>query len=98
MKSGDAAKKEGSGYEDGDEPLAHVPDDVGPILCIATITPVTPGSAQKIPGFPTAISQVSIELYQPLPGGIAFNGSFTPEAVKIPHMRHLSNIGDGAKH
>jgi len=88
----DAAKKEGSGYDH--EPLAHVPDDAGPILCIACITP---GTGQKIPGFGISINQISIELYQPLPGGIAVNGSFTPDAVKIPHMQHLSNIGEATK-
>jgi hypothetical protein len=90
----DAAKKEGSGYESDREPLAHVSDDAGPILCIASLTP---GGSQKIPGFPISITQISIELYQPLPGGIAVNGSFTPDAVKIPHMQHLPNIGEAIK-
>ena len=86
-----AAEKDGTapGYESGEgaeeyrEPLAHVKDDVGPVLCIATITPAL---KQTIPGFPQPISQISIELYTPLPGGIAVNGKFAPAALKVPHL------------
>lgn len=63
-------------------PLEHVPDDV-PVLCIATITPST---KPMIPGFPAPISQVSIELYTPLPGGLALNGRFAPESLKVADM------------
>jgi hypothetical protein len=72
------------------EPLAHVKDDVGPILCIATITPSAPGGKQLVPGFGSPISQISIELYAPLPGGIAFNGRFSPPALQVPHMVELA--------
>ncbi len=64
------------------EPLAGVPDGV-PVLCIATIT-MSP--KQAIPGFPMPISQVSIELYTPLPGGIAVNGKFAPPALKVKDL------------
>ncbi len=63
-------------------PLEHVPDDV-PVMCIATITPTTKAA---IPGFPMPISQVSIELYTPLPGGLALNGRFTPSGIRVPHQ------------
>ncbi len=79
---------------EGHEPLAYVPDDVGPILCIATITPNTPGAKQLVPGFAQSISQISIELYAPLPGGIAFNGRFSPAALKVPHMVEFSAGGE----
>lgn len=75
-------------------PLEHVPDDV-PVLCIATITP---SMKPAIPGFPMPISQVSIELYTPLPGGLALNGKFAPAALKVRDMVEatLPAAGGGA--
>jgi hypothetical protein len=69
------------------EPLEFVKDDVGPILCIATITP---SLKQSVPGFSSPISQISIELYAPLPGGIAFNGKLAPASLKVPHMIEIT--------
>jgi hypothetical protein len=65
-------------------PLEFVPDDVGTILCIATITPST---QPQVPGFPAPIGQISIELYKPLPGGASFGGTFAPLAVPLEHHR-----------
>jgi hypothetical protein len=56
------------------EPLGDVPDE-GPVLTIASLTP-NPGAG---PGF----SQIAIELYAPLPGGIAAGGRFGPAAMKV---------------
>jgi hypothetical protein len=73
------------------EPLAHVPDDVGPILAIASITPAD--SAQ----FATTslpISQIAIELYAPLPGGLSLGGTFAPAALEVPHMIDLGPAGE----
>ena len=70
------------GMKDGGEerePMALVPDGV-PVMCIATITP---SQKPMIPGFPVPISQVSIELYTPLPGGIAVNGRFAPAGLAV---------------
>lgn len=66
------------------EPLSHVPDDVGPVLAIAAITPAGPGDAVTEVGIP--ISQISIEMYAPLPGGLSFGGTFAPAALEVPHM------------
>jgi len=63
-------------------PMAKVPDHV-PVMCIATITP---SQKPMIPGFPAPISQVSIELYTPLPGGLALNGRFAPESLKVENL------------
>jgi len=63
-------------------PMAKVPDGV-PVMCIATITP---SQKPMIPGFPAPISQVSIELYTPLPGGLALNGRFAPAGLKVEGM------------
>jgi hypothetical protein len=81
-KGGDGGKHDAA-EEPQREPLQWVPDDVGPILCIASITPST---EQRVPGFPTPIGQISIELYSPLPGGASFGGTFTP--IKVPLLHH----------
>ncbi len=63
-------------------PLEHVDDEAGPILCVASLTPNTGKSLGPIQ---LPISQISIELYEPLPGGLSLNGTFAPEGVEIPH-------------
>lgn len=66
----------------GRTPLADVPDDGSPVLAIASLTPTgTPGTG----GMP-AVSQIAIELYRPLPGGIAAGGRFGPSAMKVPGL------------
>ncbi len=84
MRAGFAKAKEGKEAAAPHAPLAFVPDDVGTILCIATITP---SEQPAVPGFPAPIGQISIELYQPLPGGASFGGTFTPLAVPLEHHR-----------
>ena len=66
------------------KPLQEVPDDSRPIMAIASIT-----FAEK-PRFketPLPISQISIELYQPVSGGIFLGGRFAPEGLKVPKLR-----------
>lgn len=61
------------------DPMAEIADDI-PILCVAAVTPANgdnPGA--DAPSF----SQISIELYTTLPGGIALGGSFSPETLKV---------------
>lgn len=80
-----AASAGGAGSEEAKAdrvPMAGVPDGV-PVMCIATITP---SSKPAIPGFPMPISQVSIEMYTPLPGGLALNGKFAPAALQVKDM------------
>jgi hypothetical protein len=100
MRAGAAAAKKGAGggveSKESKEPrepkeaaaphapLEFVPADVGTILCIATITP---SEQPAVAGFPAPIGQISIELYQPLPGGASFGGTFTPLAVPLEHHR-----------
>jgi hypothetical protein len=64
--------------------MAEVKDDDGPVL---VITSITPSAKPKIEGFPMPISQISIELYKPLPGGAAINGTFAPKTVEIPGIK-----------
>jgi quinol monooxygenase YgiN len=65
-------------------PLADVPDDGRPILAVAsvTLTGGVPTSAADLKSVP----QIAIELYAPLPGGLAVGGRFAPSTVKVPGM------------
>lgn len=65
------------------EPLKHVPDGAGPIMAIASIT--WADTAQVAPSS-LPISQIAIELYRPLPGGVFLGSRFAPASVPVPHM------------
>jgi hypothetical protein len=70
---------------DGDyEPLAKVPEDCGPIMVVASLTLA---ERPEISDVRMPISQIAIELYQPLQAGLSINGAFTPEKVKVPGRR-----------
>jgi len=71
-------------------PMAGVPDDGGPVLAIASLT-----LADKAPGEVTTlpVSQIAIELYRPLPGGVALGGRFAPSAIKVPGLREATLTG-----
>ena len=64
-------------------PMADVPDDGNPVLAIASLTPAP---APPSGGMPFAVSQIAIELYRPLPGGLAAGGRFAPTSMKVPGM------------
>ena len=68
-------------------PLADVPDDGQPVLAIAslTLTGAPTGDATSLP-----VSQIAIELYRPLPGGLAAGGRFAPEALNVPGMQMVT--------
>ena len=68
------------GGSSGRKPLA---DNTGPILAIAslTMTDKPQGAGVQLPG-----SQIAIELYAPLPGGLAAGGRFAPSSVKVPGL------------
>ena len=69
-------------------PLEHVADDEGPILVIATLTMSDEPHFKEMPELP--ISQISIELYKPLPGGAYLGGRLAPDTVKVEHMEGLA--------
>ena len=72
-----------SGGNPGRTPMADVPDDDQPVMAIASLTPSgTPGAG----GMPFGVSQIAIELYRPLPGGLAAGGRFAPSAMKVPGL------------
>jgi hypothetical protein len=63
-------------------PMADVPDDGSPIMAIASLTLAGTPSAEN----PFPVSQIAIELYKPLPGGLAAGGRFAPSTVKVPGL------------
>ncbi len=60
-------------------PMAGVPDDVGPMLVVAAMSPIP--ESERTPGGQGM--RLGIELYKPLEGGIRFGGgSFAPQEFK----------------
>ncbi len=64
-------------------PLAGVPDDGKPVLAIASLTMPAPPQNGDVK---SATTQIAIELYAPLPGGLAAGGRFAPSSVKVPGL------------
>ena len=73
-----------SGGRRPDGPLAGIKDDSGPILCIASLT--IDRAAMQSGDLKAATTQIAIELYAPLPGGLAAGGRFAPSSVKVPGL------------
>ncbi|MEQ1906198.1 MAG: antibiotic biosynthesis monooxygenase [Pirellulaceae bacterium] len=69
------------------EPLADVPDNSGPILAIASITF---SDKPQLKGTSLPISQIAIELYSPVPGGLALGGRFAPDSVEVKNLKNYS--------
>ncbi len=73
---------------DGDEDESHKPlqgldDDFGPIMAIASLTMADKPSFE---GLTLPVSQIAIELYTPIKGGLFLGGRFAPEGVKVDRM------------
>lgn len=64
------------------KPMADIPDDGSPILAIASLTLTGAPTAEN----PFPVSQIAIELYKPLPGGLAAGGRFAPMTMKVPGL------------
>ena len=69
-----------SGGNPGRQPLADIADDSGPILTIASLTM---SDKPLVAGVQLPVSQIAIELYAPLPGGLAAGGRFAPSTVPV---------------
>jgi hypothetical protein len=77
-----------AGVEDAEQrPLQHVTDEDTPIMVVASLTFENRPRAE---GVSLPISQISIELYAPLPGGAYVNGRLAPDAFVVPHMRNFA--------
>jgi hypothetical protein len=78
------------------EPLPDLPEDAGPILTIVSVKFAdAPAPGASAP----AITSIGIELYGPLPGGVAVGGRFAPDAVKVRGLREvdLNTAQQGAR-
>jgi hypothetical protein len=82
----DLMKKFMPNFHSGHPPLADVTDDNAPILAIASVTfNEKPAEGQS------PFKQIAIELYQPLDGGLAIGGKFSPAAMKVPERKPAKN-------
>jgi heme-degrading monooxygenase HmoA len=67
------------------EPLPDLPADSGQILAIVSLkrrdTPVPEGASPA--------ATIGIELYTPLPGGVAVGDRFAPKGIKVPGLREV---------
>src|SRR5688572_26937317 len=75
-----------SGGNPGRTPMADVPDDGSPILAVASITL---SKQPQVSGVQLPVSQIAIELYAPLPGGLAAGGRFAPNSVKVKGLMEV---------
>jgi hypothetical protein len=71
------------GASSGRTPLSTIGDDSGPIMAIASLTYADTATVE---GIKLPVSQIAIELYAPLPGGLAAGGRFAPDAVVVPGL------------
>ena len=83
-------KMAGGGVPRPRGPMADVPDDGRPIMAIASVTLSRPQEGIPQTGLPP-VSQIAIELYAPLPGGLAAGGRFAPASVTVPGLLATSD-------
>ena len=75
------------------KPLEHIEEGTGPIMVVASLTM---SEEEHFEALTLPVSQIAIELYQPLPGGSYLGSRFTPKAVPVAHSRDLG-AGKGDK-
>jgi quinol monooxygenase YgiN len=68
------------------EPLPDTPDNSGQILAIVSLKL---GDTPPPAGASMAIGTIGIELYTPLPGGVAVGNRFAPKSVRVPGLREI---------
>lgn len=68
----------------GKKPMENVKDDGKPVLVIASITF---SDKPRLEGVKMPISQIAVELYQPVDGGLSIGGRFAPEAMIVPGIK-----------
>jgi hypothetical protein len=77
-----------------DGPLAGVPDDGRPVLAIASLTMAAPPQNGDLKA---ATTQIAIELYAPVPGGLSVGGRFAPSTVKVAGLIELEAVPANTK-
>ena len=78
---------DGAYPDTGRKPMRHIADDSGPIMVIASMTM---SEKPAFAGVGLPISQIAVEIYQPLPGGLFVGKRFAPAGVKVAHIRDLT--------
>jgi hypothetical protein len=68
----------GGDYDGKRRPMKGVPDDV-PVMAVASITFGGKPASEKLK---MPFSQIAIELYAPLTGGLSIGGGFAPDAFR----------------
>src|SRR5215468_9328851 len=68
------------------EPLPDTPDNTGQILAIVSLQ-MKDSSVPDETGLP--IATIGIELYTPVPGGVAVGGRFAPKSIRVPGLREI---------
>jgi hypothetical protein len=66
------------------EPMKDVSDSVGPVMAVASLTMA---DKPALPGMAIPVSQISIEFYAPITGGIFVGSRFAPDSLKVPGMK-----------
>lgn len=69
------------------EALADIPENSGPIMAIASITFT---DKPQLEATPLPISQIAIELYSPVSGGLFLGGKFAPDSLKVKGIKDYS--------
>ncbi len=69
------------------DPMANVPDDV-PILIIASVTFADRPHFEGTTNLP--ISQIAIEMYTPVSGGVYLGGRFAPKGLKVEGLENAA--------
>jgi hypothetical protein len=67
------------------EPVPDIPENTGAILALVTLKLAD----APVPGLNIPIQTIGIELYTPLPDGVAVGARFAPSGVKVPGMREF---------
>lgn len=71
------------GDDDPGKPLEGIPDDIGPVMAIASITF---SDKQHFAATNLPISQIAVELYAPVKGGLFLGDTFAPKGLKVKGM------------
>ena len=72
------------------QPLPDLAEDSGPILAIVSVQFIdTPGPDTTSRPMASTLASIGIELYGPLPGGVAVGGRFAPAALQVRGLREI---------
>ncbi|HJP82752.1 MAG TPA: antibiotic biosynthesis monooxygenase [Fimbriimonadaceae bacterium] len=86
----DAMRKFFPNHPGNPSALSGFKDEKSPLLVVAS---VTPSDKPMIAGSPLAVSQIAIEIYQPVPGGLTFGGGFAPDTLEVPGLIRMPANG-----